>query len=74
LAGSVPRRRIAVSHICSGGTPKINDGSTSIVDHVVTFDAATSRSYELFFSCETRCYEANREAINEIVDSLTVED
>jgi len=50
------------------------DGSTSIVDHVVTFDAATSRSYELFFSCETRCYEANREAINEIVDSLTVED
>jgi hypothetical protein len=51
-----------------------DDGSTSIVDHVVTFDAATSRSYELFFSCETRCYEANRSAINEIVDSLTVED
>jgi hypothetical protein len=50
------------------------DGSTSIVDHVVTFDAATSRSYELFFSCETRCYEANRAAINDIVDSLTVED
>ena len=31
FAGSVPSRRIAVSHICSGGTPKISDGSTSIV-------------------------------------------
>ena len=38
--GSAPSRRIAVSHISSGGTPKISAGSTSIVSHD---DSAISR-------------------------------
>ena len=33
MRGSAPRRRIAVSHICSAGTPKIEPGSTSVVSH-----------------------------------------
>jgi hypothetical protein len=42
-------------------------------DQVVLYDDETSRLYRLVIRCQTDCYAANRDIIENIVDSLTIE-
>ena len=52
----------------------VSDNVEVTFDQVVLVDAATSRYYRLVVFCESGCYSANKTLIDEIVESLTVED
>ena len=52
----------------------VSDNAEVTFDQLILVDAATSRYYRLVVFCESSCYSANKLLIDEIVESLTVED
>jgi hypothetical protein len=50
------------------------DGSLLTVDQTALVDPLTTQIYRLLLKCEAHCYESNRDEIDEIVDSWTVEE
>ena len=55
-------------------TERLEDGTEIVHDDSVLVDWGNNVAYELTFSCDQACYEANEDDIAAIVRSLTVEE
>ncbi len=52
---------------------EVEDGRFVTMDHTALVNENTTEVYELLLKCEATCYEANRDEIDDIVDSWTIE-
>ncbi len=51
-----------------------DDGSLLTIDQTAMVDPRTTEIYQLLLRCEAHCYESNRDAIDDIADSWTIEE
>ena len=56
------------------GEATLDDGTELVHDDSVLVDWGNNVAYELTFSCDQACYDANQDDIAAIVKSLTVEE
>jgi hypothetical protein len=52
---------------------EVDAGRYVTYDHIAMVNDATTEVYQLALKCEATCYEANRDEIDDIVDSWTIE-
>jgi hypothetical protein len=55
-------------------TVEQEDGSLLTFDQTAVVDPETTEVYRLLLKCEAHCYESNRDEIDEIVESWTIEE